>query len=41
MMKNKVYTGTDFATVRNVMRDEVKRVYGSEYAFGTVAGKQI
>ena len=39
MMKNKVYTGTDFATVWNVSRNEVDRVYGDEYAFGTIAGK--
>jgi hypothetical protein len=41
MVKNKVYTGTDFATVWNVMNREVERVYGHEnkYAFGTIAGK--
>lgn len=41
MMKNKVYTGTDFATVWNVMRREVERVYGHEnkYAFGTIVSK--
>jgi hypothetical protein len=38
-MKNKVYTGTDFKSVWNVMLKEVKRVYGDEYAFGTIAGK--
>ena len=36
MMKNKVYTGTDFATVWNVQRKEVERMYGNEYAFGTI-----
>ncbi len=39
MVKNKVYTGTDFATVWNVMLKEVEHVYGNEYAFGTIAGK--
>ena len=39
MMKNKVYTGTDFKSVWNVMLKEVKSVYGDEYAFGTIAGK--
>lgn len=38
-MKNKVYTGTDFATVWNVQRKEVKRVYGNEYAYGIIVGK--
>lgn len=39
MMKNKVYTGTYFATVWNVMNREVERVYWNEYAFGTIVGK--
>lgn len=39
MMKNKVYTGTDFATVWNVQLKEIKRVYGNEYEFGTIVSK--
>ncbi len=41
MMKNKVYTGTDFATVWNVQLKEIDRVYGHEheYAFGTIVSK--
>lgn len=38
-MKNRVYTGTNFATVWNVQLNEVERVYGNEYAFGTIVGK--
>ena len=38
-MKNRVYTGTDFATVWNVQLKEVERVYGNEYAFGTIVSK--
>ena len=38
-MKNRVYTGTDFAAVWNVMENEVKRVYGREYTFGTIVSK--
>ena len=39
MMKNRVYTGTDFVAVWNVMRNEVERVYGDEYAYGTITSK--
>lgn len=39
MMKNRVYTGTDFESVWNVSKKEVELVYGHEYAYGTITSK--